>query len=91
MFDPTPEELELVADILLFTDTKESRILPTEIAIDVFERSDLSREELREIWRLADKDRNGMLTSKELAVALRLIGWVQVGETLSAHLIELRE
>ncbi|KAJ2919872.1 hypothetical protein MD484_g563, partial [Candolleomyces efflorescens] len=89
MFDPTPEELDLVADILLFTNTKESRILPTESAIDVFERSDLSREELREIWRLADKDRNGMLTSRELAVALRLIGWVQVGEPLSAHLIEL--
>ncbi|KAJ2925254.1 hypothetical protein H1R20_g11822, partial [Candolleomyces eurysporus] len=89
MFTATPEELDLVADILLFTNTKDSRILPTDSAIDVFKRSGLSREELREIWRLADKDRNGMLTSKELAVALRLIGWVQVGEPLAPHLIEL--
>ena len=90
MFEPTSEELELLAEILTFTGTEASRILPTEKAIDVFERSDLGRNDLKEIWRLADKDRNGMLTSMELAVGLRLIGWVQAGEELGEHLIDLR-
>ncbi|TEB20596.1 hypothetical protein FA13DRAFT_204588 [Coprinellus micaceus] len=89
MFEPTTEELDLLADILTFTGTEASRILPTEKAIDVFERSDLGRNDLKEIWRLADKDRNGMLTSMELAVGLRLIGWVQAGEELGEHLIDL--
>ncbi|KAF5334627.1 hypothetical protein D9611_011985 [Ephemerocybe angulata] len=88
-FAATPEELELIAEILTFTRSEMSRIVSTEAAIDVFERSDLKRNDLKEIWRLADKDRNGMLTSKELAVALRLIGWVQAGEPLAEHLIEL--
>ena len=91
MFQATSEELELIADILTFTDTEASRILPTEAAIDVFERSNLERNDLKEIWRIADKDRNGMLTSKELAVGLRLIGWVQAGEELGEHLVDLRE
>lgn len=90
MFEPTSEELDLLADILTFTGTEASRILPTEKAIDVFQRSDLGRNDLKEIWRLADKDRNGMLTSMELAVGLRLIGWVQAGEELGEHLIDLR-
>ena len=88
---PTKEELELIAEIMTLTNTEESRVLSTEAAIDIFERSDLSRKDLREIWRLADKDRNGMLSSRELVVALRLIGWVQAGKELEPHLVNLRE
>lgn len=89
-FTATPEELQLLADCLTYTNSTASRIVSTEDSMDIFNCSGLHESDKREIWSIADKDRNGMLTSRELAVALRLIGWVQAGEPLTEQLVELR-
>ncbi|KAJ3506098.1 hypothetical protein NLJ89_g7060 [Agrocybe chaxingu] len=58
-----------------------------EQARDVFNRSGLPFVVLRDVWAMADENGSGDLEKREIAIALRLIGWVQAGEGLRKELL----
>lgn len=86
-FQPTTTELALSNQIFLLADPQKLGIITGDAAIKVFGGAHLSNVQLGEVWALADADNNGFLTRKGVAVALRLIGWAQKGETPTAALL----
>ncbi|KAH6918053.1 hypothetical protein BKA70DRAFT_1381078 [Coprinopsis sp. MPI-PUGE-AT-0042] len=84
---PSDDEKALIRRILAHTNSLEAGYLETEVAIDVLNRSRLSRLELRDVWKLSDADSNGRITQDELAVAVRLMGWMQSGRPFSEDLL----
>ncbi|CAA7267237.1 unnamed protein product [Cyclocybe aegerita] len=99
LFTPTEEELELAAHILASKglDGSDSRpgsssgkrepAIKGEQARDIFNRSGLPFVVLRDVWAMADENGSGDLEKREIAIALRLIGWVQAGEGLRKELL----
>lgn len=87
---PSEDETAFIARILEHADSQQVGYLTPQSAIDVFNRSGLSRVELRDIWKLSDADSNGKLSQDELAVAIRLMGWMQSGRPFSESLLEKR-
>ena len=86
-FKATDEEEQLATQILVLTHCQEAGALSSEAAIDIFRRSGLSFTILRDIWNIADKNGSGDLSHDELAMAIRLMGWVQMGEALDDGLL----
>ena len=86
-FSASEDEMSLANQILLFSNCQESGALKSDAAIDIFKRSGLSNTILRDIWNMADENASGNLTIHELAAAIRLMGWVQVGESLDESLL----
>lgn len=84
-------ELELATQVLATAHCDETGVLNAQAAIDVFGRSGLSFEQLRDIWTLVDQTQSGELSKSELAAALRLIGWAQAGKPLHADLLATGE
>lgn len=89
-FAPTPAELNLVTAIFAQADPKKLGVLTGEVAVKVFAGAHLPPATLGEIWNLADYDNNGWLGKKGVAMAVRLIGWAQAGEKVSAMLLQKR-
>ncbi|KAJ7638504.1 hypothetical protein FB45DRAFT_1054785 [Roridomyces roridus] len=87
MFTPSAEETALVD--LIFAEGEPHRlgILPGDVALGIFNKTNLRVEDLAEIWAFADSQSNGCLTPAETATALRLIGWAQVGVKPAAELL----
>ena len=85
------EESELAAQILTVARCEQAGVLTAQAAIEIFGRSGLSFEQLRDIWNLADTNQSGELSKNELMVAIRLMGWVQAGETLHVNLVKKGE
>ena len=88
---PTAEESAFADEILRRSNCQHTGLLTAEAAVEVFNRSGLSRYELRDIWGLADGDANGVLSKDELIVALRVMGWVQNGKRFTEALVDKRE
>ena len=86
-FAPTPAELAYAAQIIDSADAQKLGVITGEAAVPVLNGSNLSREELGYIWTIADHEHNGYLCKKGVAVAVRLIGWAQVGEPVSDSLL----
>ncbi|KAJ2925255.1 hypothetical protein H1R20_g11821, partial [Candolleomyces eurysporus] len=84
----TEEENAFADEILRQTYCNQTGLLTADAAVEVFNRSGLSRYELRDIWGLADADSNGVLTRDELLVALRVMGWVQSGKSFVESLVD---
>ena len=84
-FSPSVKELEL-ATRLLETNIWQSDILSIDSAIGIFNQS-VTLKQLRDIWTIADKKGSGSLSKNELAVVVRLVGWVQSGEPLREGLL----
>lgn len=87
-FFATDEETSLVSDILAFVGCESSGILDSEAGVGVFMRSGLSHTQLRDIWAIADEQSKGSLSKKEIAMAIRLMGWAQAGEKPSVTLLQ---
>ena len=85
-FSPSVEELQL-ATRLLETNIWRSDILSIDSAISIFKQSNITLKQLREIWTIADEKGSGSLSKNELAVVVRLMGWVQSGEPLREGLL----
>ncbi|KAF8950785.1 hypothetical protein BDZ97DRAFT_1892340 [Flammula alnicola] len=81
------EETELATRLLVIAKCERAGVLNPEAAIDIFRRSGLSFELLRDIWNIADKNGSGDLSKDELVVAIRLMGWTQAGEALHDGLV----
>ncbi|KAG5718666.1 hypothetical protein E4T56_gene16621 [Termitomyces sp. T112] len=86
-YSPTPAELVLVSQIFNKVDTQKLGILTGDVAVKVFGGAKLSPTVLGEIWSIADEDNNGWLPRKGVAIALRLMGWAQKGETITPDLV----
>lgn len=86
-FSASDDEVNLANQILVFSDCQESGALRSDAAINIFKRSGLSYAILRDIWNMVDENASGDLTIRELAAAIRLMGWVQVGEPLEESLL----
>ena len=86
-FNPTPAESALVAQIFNKNDPQKFGVLTGDVAVSVFSGSTLPSSVLGEIWNIADSEQQGFLTRRGVAVAVRLIGWAQQGEKITADLI----
>jgi epidermal growth factor receptor substrate 15 len=89
-FSPTPGELALTNAIFAKADTQKLGILTGDVAVEAFSGSKLAPTVLGEIWGMSDKENQGFLTRKQVAVAVRLMGWAQKGEPVSEALIDRR-
>lgn len=90
-FTATAGELTLVSRILSQGDPNKTGHLAGDVAVRIFGGAKLQPTVLGEIWSIADEDNQGSLTSKGVAVAVRLMGWAQKGEKVTAALISKRE
>jgi epidermal growth factor receptor substrate 15 len=90
-FSPTHQEVALVNQIFAKHDPQKYGVVTSDIAVNVFGGANLSATTLSQIWGIADEDNQGYLTRKGVSVAVRLIGWAQKGETVSAELVNKRE
>lgn len=89
-FTPTPAELALVNQIFAVSDPSKLGIITGDAAVKAFASAKLPPTVLGEIWAIADSENNGFLTKKGVAMALRLIGHVQKGETVKEALVQRR-
>ncbi|KIM88114.1 hypothetical protein PILCRDRAFT_248113 [Piloderma croceum F 1598] len=86
-FTPSSAELGLVTQIIAKADSQKLGLLTGDAALKVFEGTKLPPTILREIWSIADEGNNGWLAHKEVAIAVRLMGWAQKGEVVTKALI----
>ncbi|KAF9477811.1 hypothetical protein BDN70DRAFT_90513 [Pholiota conissans] len=86
-FLASDEEVELARQLLKVAECEQAGALHADVAVDIFGRSRLTVEQLRDIWNLADKNGSGDLSIEELAMAIRLMGWAQAGESLHENLL----
>ncbi|KAF7800250.1 hypothetical protein EIP86_011497 [Pleurotus ostreatoroseus] len=86
-FTPSPQEVALVNQIFTQADAQKIGVVTGEAAVKIFSGSKLAPTVLAEIWNLADDDHKGVLTRKDVAVAVRLLGHAQRGERVSEELI----
>ncbi|XP_076919093.1 EH domain-containing protein 1-like [Bidens hawaiensis] len=57
-------------------------------AIKFFAMSNLSRQDLKQVWAIADTKRQGFLSFKEFVTAMQLISLAQTGHTVSSDLVD---
>lgn len=89
-FAPTPGEINVVNQLFAIADPQKLGIITGDVAVKVFAGAKLPPATLGEIWSIADKDNNGFLTRKGIAIAVRLIGHAQKGETVKEALVDKR-
>ncbi|KAG9016212.1 hypothetical protein FRB93_011686 [Tulasnella sp. JGI-2019a] len=87
-FAPTVPEQNVVTAIFNKGDPDKLGIINGENAVKILTGAKLPPTLLGEIWAIADSDNNGFLTRKGVAVAVRLIGWAQKGESVSEDLLD---
>jgi hypothetical protein len=90
-FSPTQGEVSLVNQIFAKHDPQKYGIITGDVAVSIFGGVNLNATTLGQIWGIADSDNQGFLTRKSVSVAMRLVGWAQKGEVVSADLINKRE
>lgn len=94
-FVPTQGELSVVAAILEHARSNSATLssldgvpqINSDTAVDILQRSGLSYEDLANIWSIADEDGDGNLSERELAIAVRLIGWAQSGKPVNRSFV----
>jgi len=84
-------ELELVRRIYERAGCSRPGFISGEALVEIFTASvDLTPRVLSNIWNIADEDKMGNLSERGLAIALRLIGWAQRGESVDVSLVNMR-
>jgi epidermal growth factor receptor substrate 15 len=91
VFSPTHGEVALVNQIFAKHDPQKFGIITGDLAVNIFGGANLKATTLSQIWGIADADNQGFLTRKGVSVAVRLVGWAQKGEAISAELVNKRE
>ncbi|TDL27224.1 hypothetical protein BD410DRAFT_739994 [Rickenella mellea] len=87
-FTPTTAELALVSQVFAAADTQKLGIITGDAAVKIFAGAKLSPTVLGEVWAIADKENNGFLTRKGVAIALRLIGHAQNGQPVRESFLD---
>jgi len=88
-FSASKAELVLVSQILARARSQLSCVVTGDAAVEIFGNAGLSPDILSTIWNLADEEKTGNLTSKGVAIAVRLIGWAQRGAEVTPDLINI--
>ena len=86
-FFASDTELQLSTRLLELNNWHKTDTLSVDAAIGIFKQSGLTFKQLRDIWTIADKKGSGNLSKHELAMVIRLMGWVQAGEPLHEDLL----
>ena len=87
-FTPSQAELALVQVIFAKNDPQKLGILTGDVAVKAFQGAQLPPTILGEVWAIADKENNGFLTRKGVAIAIRLIGYAQKGVAVKEALLD---
>lgn len=98
-FIPTQGELSVVAAIVQYAQTTSGPLpspggvaqVDVDVLVHILQRSGLSNEDLGAIWSISDEDGDGNLSERELAIAVRLIGWAQSGEPVNPSFLHYCE
>jgi epidermal growth factor receptor substrate 15 len=90
VFSPTQSELALVSKIFSQADPQKTGVLTGDVAVRVFGGAKLPPTTLGTIWNISDEEDKGWLPKKGVAIAVRLIGWAQKGETITKDLVKKR-
>ena len=90
-FSPTQGELALVNQIFSKHDPQKYDVITGDVAVRIFGSTNLNATVLGQIWGIADADNQGFLARQGVTVAVRLVGWAQKGEAVSADLVNKRE
>ncbi|KAK9057193.1 hypothetical protein SSX86_024560 [Deinandra increscens subsp. villosa] len=81
---------QISIDCCVFSDFEildgDGRITGTD-ATKFFAMSNLSRQDLKQVWAIADSKRQGFLGFKEFVTAMQLISLAQAGHTVSSDLV----
>lgn len=80
------EERRLFGQLFSAADTEKIGVVTGEVAVKFFEKTRLSPDVLGEIWQIADNENRGLLTPAGFGIVLRLIGYAQAGQPVSAEL-----
>lgn len=88
-FLPTDQELELVAQIYSQAGCSRPGHINGATVVEMLSSAvvDLPPLVLTAIWDIADDSKSGYLSETRVAVALRLIGWAQSGQKVTAGLV----
>ncbi|KAJ7507434.1 hypothetical protein B0H11DRAFT_2218283 [Mycena galericulata] len=87
-FSPSEAESALVERVFAHGEPHRLGVLTGDVALDLFSKTNLPVQVLSDIWTIADKDGHGWLSPAQTAVAVRLIGWAQVGVKATPELLE---
>lgn len=90
-YSATPAELTLVSQIFIKADPQRQGTVTSDAAVRIFNGAKLSPVILSEIWDIANESKSSNLSRKEVAVAVRLIGWAQKGEKVTSALVARRK
>lgn len=91
VFSPTPGEAALVNQIFIKHDPQKFGVITGDVAVKVFGGANLNATTLGQIWGIADAENQGFLTRKGISIAVRLLGWAQKGDPITADLVNKRE
>ena len=86
-FSLTQGELALVNQIFSKHDLQKYGVITGDVAVRIFASTNLSATVLGQIWGIADAENQGFLTREGVSIAVRLVGWAQKGEAVSADLV----
>ncbi|KAI9446621.1 hypothetical protein H4582DRAFT_2116972 [Lactarius indigo] len=86
-FSPTQGEAALVNQIFNKHDPQKFGVITGDVAVKVFGGANLNATTLGQIWGIADAENQGFLTRKGVSIAVRLLGWAQKGDAISADLV----
>ncbi|KAL6529459.1 EH domain-containing protein 1 [Orobanche gracilis] len=56
-------------------------------ATKFFSMSNLARQDLKQVWAIADSKRQGFLGFKEFITAMQLVSWAQAGHSLTSDIL----
>ena len=82
------EEIRIANRLMDMVDNGKASTLSLDSAAAILTPRGLSLQQLHNLWPLADRGNKGHLTSSELIVAVRLIGWVQAGHEVAEELVK---
>lgn len=87
----TAQEQAAFGQLYTQVDPNYTQIVSGDAASQLFMKSGLSPAVLGDIWQMADPNNNGFLDQQGFSMALRMIGHVQNGQTLSPNLGNIRK
>ena len=82
------EEIRIANRLMDMVDSGKASTFSLDSAAAILTQRGLSLHQLYKIWSLADRSNKGYLTSSELTVAIRLIGWAQAGHEIVEGLVK---
>ncbi|KAF9559983.1 hypothetical protein CPC08DRAFT_818520 [Agrocybe pediades] len=81
-FVASQDEIELANKFLNLDKWTCSDTLSIDMAIGILKQNGLSYTQIREMWKVADRNATGILSRNEVTILIRLMGCVQAGKSV---------